>query len=515
MTEKRKPIIKRVEIKQFRALRDICFDLAPSITALAGKNGTLKTTLLGLISQPFSLETIENSLRGRRGIDGYDFKSQLREKIKLSEYDIPGEHTWKLHINEDIYPLNGGILEVTSIKRDGKSNDIRFWSAKNKSKGSGYAQCPVIYLSLKRVYPIAEIYTLQSTSPLEDEEKKLFLKWYKDILTDLSIDDSHTAVMIDSPHKKTLSISSLANSPLTISAGQDNLGKILLAILTFKRLSEKCQEDYKGGVLFVDEIESTLHPSAIKKLIKILAHASSRYNIQIVITTHSNIVLCELQSKERIHECKTLFLSKKEGQIRIDENPSIEEMECGLSITQPKEKVSKKYDVYSEDEVGCEFVKILKQTKGCPFNFQPLDLGAEQIETLISRRIKGFTNSILVIDGDKRNSEKIKKHRNVVFLPGDTFPEKFFYNYLFSLSENDSFWGEKDWEYTQEHCFADYMEPVNDKQYKDWYHEQKINWGKNGLSKLKRKFMTDSSNEVVIKKFCDDFEKAFKHVKNK
>jgi len=67
-------IIKKVEIEKFRALKGIEFELGNNLTAIAGKNGTLKTTILGIIGQPFSLEDKENPMHGEKTIDGYNFR---------------------------------------------------------------------------------------------------------------------------------------------------------------------------------------------------------------------------------------------------------------------------------------------------------------------------------------------------------------------------------------------------------------------------------------------------------
>ena len=48
-------IIKSVEIEKFRAFNQVSFCLGKRITAISGRNATQKTTLLGLISQPFTI----------------------------------------------------------------------------------------------------------------------------------------------------------------------------------------------------------------------------------------------------------------------------------------------------------------------------------------------------------------------------------------------------------------------------------------------------------------------------
>ena len=71
-------IIKEIQIERFRAFKDVSFSLGKRITAIAGRNATLKTTVLGMIGQPFSITMSNNPMLGCKTIDGYDFKSQFR-----------------------------------------------------------------------------------------------------------------------------------------------------------------------------------------------------------------------------------------------------------------------------------------------------------------------------------------------------------------------------------------------------------------------------------------------------
>src|SRR5699024_9475020 len=75
------------------------------------------------------------------------------------------------------------------------------------------------------------------------------------------------------------------------SSGQDNISQIITAILSFKKLKEEVGMEYKGGLLLIDEIESTLHPLVKENLINMLYKFARDYSLQIIITTHSLEVL--------------------------------------------------------------------------------------------------------------------------------------------------------------------------------------------------------------------------------
>lgn len=72
---------------------------------------------------------------------------------------------------------------------------------------------------------------------------------------------------------------------LTNSAGEGNITKIILAVLSFKRLKER--------------YPATLYGFSQKSLIDYLWTAAKEYKIQIVFTTHSPIVLKQVNKYQR------------------------------------------------------------------------------------------------------------------------------------------------------------------------------------------------------------------------
>ena len=97
-------IISKVEIEHFRGLKNITMNLGNVITIIAGQNGAMKSTILGIISQPFSIRNL-GEFSKEKTIDGYAFESKFSDKFKWSKtFDIPGDHKWRIYIdNKDIY----------------------------------------------------------------------------------------------------------------------------------------------------------------------------------------------------------------------------------------------------------------------------------------------------------------------------------------------------------------------------------------------------------------------------
>ena len=266
-------VIRLIKIVKFRAFNSEGVKIGKNLTAICGMNGTQKTTLLGLLSQPF---TISNGpLFGEKTIDGYNFRSQFQEKFKLSKrFDKPGMHEWTLQFcNNSIYNSKNEISIVSSSRKSkGKTQGIRFINKEGKTKGKGYAQIPVVYLSLSRLFPIGESGKIKKTNiELEKDEQELYLKYYKRILSIKLMTNPSSQIKIkDSKHI----FAGVCDSQHDLegnSAGETNVGRILLALLSFRRLKIKYPKDYKFGILLIDEIDTTLFAFAQKKIVEVLS----------------------------------------------------------------------------------------------------------------------------------------------------------------------------------------------------------------------------------------------------
>lgn len=130
-------IIREVEIERFRSFENVSFHLGKNITAIAGRNATQKTTLLGMVGQPFTISEKSNPMYGCETIDGYGFRSQFRDKFKISpKHDIIGEHKWTLKLHKGIYSEDSYTVKSIPRKQRGKESQLRFWNAKgSRNKG--------------------------------------------------------------------------------------------------------------------------------------------------------------------------------------------------------------------------------------------------------------------------------------------------------------------------------------------------------------------------------------------
>ena len=177
-------IIKSIEIEKFRAFEDVSFCLGRRITAIAGRNATQKTTVLGMIGQPFTISK-GHPMYGCKTIDGYNFRSQFKEKFKISpEHDQIGQHRWKLYLHGGVYENTYYSVESIARRQRNQEPTLRFWNAESRASGAGYIQLPVYFLSLSRLFPIGETGKTQAVaSTLTSEELEYCIKNYRTILS--------------------------------------------------------------------------------------------------------------------------------------------------------------------------------------------------------------------------------------------------------------------------------------------------------------------------------------------
>lgn len=528
-------IIKSIKVEKFRAIENLDLILGKNLTAIAGRNATLKSTLLGIIGQPFTISK-GHPMYGCKTIDGYNFKSQFKEKFKISKFDNKGEHIWTLYLyNNGYYKDNEITMKSIGRTQDSKVNDIRFWNSKSRSRGSGYIQLPVYYLSLSRLFPIGESGKTQNINiNLTDEEKNFFLKHYKEILIIHTNSNKESIGMEkNSSSRVFIGVNDDTHDVFTNSAGESNIGRIILAVLSFKRLKENYKE-YKGGILLIDEIDATLYGYSQKKLIDFLFKASKDYRIQIIFTTHSPLILKQVNKyqREEIKNIKShinqnntsynstiIYLQPKyigvgkmvEGK-NIDSaaelNKAINDINLEATI------VRQSINIYLEDTRAKELLLyLLKEISKVNYenyiNIIDVDLGWSNYVQLHKKGIPEFLESIIILDNDVEQMRDAReanyyvktKTNNIMYLPVDV--EKGIFNLLKDYTKYDEFERSLDNVHMNyDVCFRDWTdEEYSSNEYKQWFKYMEEILG--GDEKLFEFWM--KNNEELAKEFVKEF----------
>lgn len=270
-------------------MKGVDIEFGDHITLICGKNGTSKSSILGISAQMFSFD--KNYQSGEElsfnQIATGGFKSQFSEHFRISnKYDIPGSMKVGIELY-DGYSESEANAKLELMKRQNSSRPV----VRNNSTAVGGDNTsrnfthPVIFLSLKRLFPIAArdyniIEYRYLNSHLQD-----FISLTNEILNRTSSKATGTKGTIDS------AVSHGDNYDQdSVSAGEDNAGQIVLAIMSFRKLKEE-YPDYKGGLLLIDEADAGLFPTAQINLLKMLDRECKNLDLQVVMTSHSPVMI--------------------------------------------------------------------------------------------------------------------------------------------------------------------------------------------------------------------------------
>lgn len=513
--------IEKVYITKFRGFKEQEFELGSQLTAIAGQNGTQKSTLLGMITQTFSIPK-DNPMYGEKPLCGGSYRSAFSDKFRLSPiFDKPKEHEWSLFFD------NGQQFEIESIVRTGDPN-VRFWRKGSRDKGDGYIQFPTIFLSLKRLVPLAEENSVKTDDTLlTPTEVAKFKELHNRIL--ISNTEITSTTGISSTNKQSVGVSTSLYDWNQNSMGQDNLGKILLALFSFKRLKDK-YSSYQGGILAIDELDATMYPASQVELLKVLRKYASDLNLQIIFTTHSISLLKAVdelckevkQRSETFDQIRMIYLKRSDDSVLIKRDVDFNGIVLDLNVTAiaPRRKKNK-ITVYVEDKETELFVKAILKTKSTCLKFVNATLPCSMLIEMVAKAVPAFCYpySIIFLDGDvrKHNADmrKLANAQNVILLPGNESPERLLARFLFNISDSDALWGSLSLGYTKQVCFREisYEQIIaageqGRQNAKRWFNLQLQHWGRGGVKVLNPFF---SKIQQDVDTFKAEYEKMITH----
>ncbi len=520
--------IQKIHIDKFRGFNNVEFNLWTNITVITWQNGTQKTTLLWLLSQPFSISDMKNPMHWEKPLSGESFKSDFSEKFKFSKkFDKIWDHKWTLYFDDNTKFPVGSIDRWWTKKWEIRIRKVNeeTWG-KDASKWSWYIQLPVIYLSLKRLLPIGEDSKLQENKKiiLDDDEKNFYKKWHNKILLLTREEEALTeAIPLWSSDKQTLGANTNYYNWETNSAGQDNIWKILLSILSFRRLQKKFPWDYKWWILTIDEIDTTFYPGSQIKLLSALSKFSSKFHIQIIFTTHSLSLIKEISKfREQPHgtkKFKLVFLRKQGSNIVIDNNIDFNYIKNHLKLSLSWVSTNyEKINVFTEDKEWAIFAKFLlwnSRTKYLNFHTE-ITLGSWNLIEM-SKKIPyfQFPKSIIILDWDikttERNQIQRMKKKNIILLPWWKSPEQLISEFLYNKEDTDKIWLTIDDSFSHQYCFQEYSnnEIQNDREKaKKWFNSHIKIWWRNA-NKILNPWKKENQREVdeFLEKFNTLFSK--------
>lgn len=411
-----------IYIKNFRSLKNCYIKLGSNLTVLSGKNGTMKSALLGLIAHPF------NSPNDAKDLVGTPLKTTISNVFKMSKIFDNQKYEYYL----DLVDIDGNpIHEYVSmyyVKNilTKEPERLRVVVGRKRGKGDGNFNLNTAYITFKRLFPIIDTDSVEKTENNMLQEDKDFIKnAYLKIFQKTDYDNA--TLVSDDMNKETFAPSNSNYNFEAISSGEDNLGHILLKMLAFKNY---CQgRDSLQGVFCIDEVEASLHPIAQDNLIDFLLDFSKKYNIQIVVTTHSLSLINHVIEKQNLMNngkdkiCLNMISTRftDNGAYNIITNPDYNQAYTELTLKGKSSSAREKIFVILEDDVEKQLFnlvirkreakKYMKRisnltnfSKGNSFTF--LSKLAKNAEELLK-------NAIIIFDADVK--ENLDNYRTSVY----------------------------------------------------------------------------------------------------
>lgn len=399
--------ITGIHIKNFRSLRNRSLHLGKHITLIIGKNGTMKSSLLGLIAHPFSSPTDAKDLYGN------SLKTDMQSVFKLSlEKDI----------NEYIYYLQALTIEDKQL-----SEPIRVYPRKKEKRhritvsatntaGRGNFSLNTSMINLSRLYPMVETESIVIADDLTNDEKARISKDYYDIMQREAFSNFETVT--DNKTKNTCGPKDTYYDFSSISSGEDNLGAILYKLLAFERAATK--EKHLQGLICIDEFEASLHPAVQVRFFDFLLKWCKKYYMQVVITTHSLHLIshCLKLQQQKNYEPDSIAITNistmqvgPDNNYKFIPNPDYKTIYRELTYRSPEEAPPYKVIIICEDDEAKQFIKIIlgrSVTKHVDIISDISGGSGTSYHGLISlakNGIKLLDDSIIVLDADVSETE--------------------------------------------------------------------------------------------------------------
>jgi len=439
------------------------------------------------------------------------------------QYDTKNKtYQYKTVLADIVASKHSPLVDNTLFTRNRSrptAKGVRFVTGPGPSHklGEGNFPHPVIYLGLNRLWPLAETKNCTFTGDvLSDKDKEWYVQKYNEVLC---LDEpGNSAQFMDTREKrKFITPESIDYDGESCSAGQDNLGQLLTAILSFRSLKREFGTRYRGGMLLIDELDATLHAKAQDKLLELLCVVSNELGLQVVATTHSLYLLEKAFKSSLRKDTEVIYLLNSDGAIALVDCTSYEDIRDYLMVeaTPPLTKRPRRVSVVFEDKEGQYLFQQICGWKLRHYisvvNTSTFGAGDLKILGVVSTKLRELQDIILVPDGDMAKTWS-KPPTNLVTLPGDARPETLAYHQLYSMSDSAPFWRSCSSTYTRQVAITakggTSLETGDDKAWvKHWYKGQSQYWG-HGNQRVFKAWILSHKPECL--KFCNKFLKLLK-----
>lgn len=437
--------LKKLHVEKFRALNGVDIEFGDHITVVCGKNGTSKSSILGIAAQIFSFERdyVKDEELSYRQIAGGVFKSLPNEHFRISDKtDPPGSMKVSIELM-DGYTGDLATAELGLSHREKAPRPVVRRNSTAPEQPSRNFTHPVIFLSLKRLYPIAARKYSKKVFDYHKQHEKEFIALTNELLNRQSSQTTGTSGTISSAvaHGDNYDQDS-------VSAGEDNAGQIIMALMSFRKLKEE-YPDYKGGLLLIDEADAGLFPAAQESLIGILDRLCRELNLQVIMTSHSPTLIERAFEQSQIYRrnYRTVYLSDTYGTVQVMQDWSWPQISADINtktISVAQNVALPKVNVYCEDSEAHDLLAALLDRQPLRKFTSPLrdvSTSSSTFLSLIKCNVQEFAaRSVVCLDPDVAKDVEGKGYKTVVLLPGSLPPDQLLFQYLYNLPADDDYW---------------------------------------------------------------------------
>lgn len=408
----RQVFLEEIAIRNLRGITDLRVPLEFPVTVLAGENACGKSTVLFGCACAYKVP----GAGGKNYVPTALFPSFTVGKMDAME---------KTEL-EYAYRDNGRRMNM--VWRRGKSWNRSFFGR----KGATQPERQVYLRTLANFTNPAEVRSMlqiKQRNPTIDKVNPGLLVLAKRILP---FDYEYVQQAKKSQGRGDLLLTELKNggaySEFHMASGERSVFRMSMEISALT-----------NALVLIDEVETGLHPYIQKQLMLHLQRLSLREKLQIIVTTHSPVVLDSVPLEGRV------FLRRDEQHDVKVEAPLRDILQRAM-YGQSKDKLS----VLCEDDIAEFMIRGVVDALSQKIDLRPEDLfigkntgkGEFPAHARTLARIQQLRDFIFVLDGDGRNLEgpirRAAETVKLLFLPGDSLPEEWLWN---AIKENTSKYG--------------------------------------------------------------------------
>lgn len=416
----------------FRKLRAFKIDFAERLTIIAGHNGIGKSTILGLVANTFGLTGSSDP----KSYAGDPFYANVERIVYLALAEVGPAQA-----NPSEAPVvSANVYGVPVRKRCSMTQRSQWKRARivprtieprDDTVGpDAKIPLPTLYLGIRRLATIGEASEKEvqvRTLEMHVDDRQVMVDFANAVMLGITVTPDVTLQSIKGSLMRTAQPGFPDHEALAVSLGQDSLGSIGTALASFNRLKRDMGDNYPGGLLVIDEIDTGFHPHAIDRLVTALKAQARRLDLQIVATTHSPRMIEAVHPEGRGNmraPDKVVYLIDTRRP-RLAENQSLAAILSDMALRDDEPPSKPVLCVYFEDEEGMQFFDALfprpkraglGRRLGVQIKLIALGVGGSHLIGLPSKD-PIFKDRVLVVDADTPIPNAAAERGNAIKLP--------------------------------------------------------------------------------------------------